>query len=1005
MAAPKKIIELVERFVRNRDAYLSGGYNEAQVRQEFINPMFIELGWDIFNEAGFAEAYKDVVHEDSLRIGGAHKAPDYSFRVGGRRKFFLEAKKPSVNIKDDIHPAYQTRRYAWSAKLPLSILTDFDEFAVYDCRIKPLKTDEASTARIIYFQHTELKERWEEIRSIFSKDAVYKGDYDKYVESTKKKRGTAEVDDTFLKEIERWREMLAKNIALRNGALDEREINFVLGRTIDRIIFLRMCEDRGIEDYGRLQALQNGTEVYSRLKQLYYLADERFNSGLFHFKEEKEIKEPPDDLSISVSIDDKPLKDIFKHLYYPDSPFEFSVLPPEILGQVYEQFLGKVIRLTKGHRAVVEYKPEVKKAGGVYYTPEYIVEYIVKNTVGKALEGKSPAAASKLRIVDPACGSGSFLLNAYQFLLDWYIEKYSKNPAKHKKVIYKVNKNEWRLTTSERKRILLNNIFGVDIDAQAVEVTKLSLLLKVLEGETGETLQQSLKLYHERALPDLSQNIKCGNSLIGSDFYDNQQLDFLDDEERYRINAFDWEDEFPKIFSRKNPGFDVVIGNPPYVRQETLGEQFKKYAKEKYETYAGTADLYVYFVERSHRILVSGGRFGMICSNKFMRAKYGKNLREYLASNSTIHQIVDFGELPVFKGPASFPAIILTSNKKTKKQNFIYAPIKSITFPSLENEVKKIGKTLDSRSLAGDNWTLARREEIEIFEKMKKSSVPLGEYVDRKIFRGILTGYNEAFVIDKETRKKLISEDPKSAKLIKPFVIGDDVRNYHIRNKKRYLIFTRRGTAIDDYPAIKRFLLPFKDRLMPKPNGWKGDNWKGRKLGTYEWFEIQDIVDYYEKFEKIKIVWPEIAKESRFSIADNSVYLNKTCFFSPINDLYLLGLLNSKVVWFYLKRLCSVLGDPDKGGRLLQQKIYIETIPVRTLDIENPEEKKKYFNMVKLVEQMLQLNKDLQKAKTSHKKEVIQRQINATDKQIDKLVYKLYDLTEEEIAIVEEGVK
>ena len=412
MAAPKKIIELVERFIRNRDAYLSGGYNEAQVRQEFINPMFIELGWDIFNEAGFAEAYKDVVHEDSLRIGGAHKAPDYSFRVGGRRKFVLEAKKPSVNIKDDIHPAYQTRRYAWSAKLPLSILTDFDEFAVYDCRVKPLKTDKASTARIIYFKHTELVDRWDEIRSIFSKDAVQKGDYDRYVESTKKKRGTAEVDDTFLKEIERWREMLAKNIAVRNGTLDEREINFVLGRTIDRIIFLRMCEDRGIEDYGRLQALQNGTEVYSRLKQLYYLADERFNSGLFHFKEEKEIKEPPDDLSISVSIDDKPLKDIFKNLYYPDSPFEFSVLPPEILGQVYEQFLGKVIRLTKGHRAVVEYKPEVKKACGVYYTPEYIVEYIVKNTLGKSIEGKRPVTASKLRIVDPACGSGALLLNS-----------------------------------------------------------------------------------------------------------------------------------------------------------------------------------------------------------------------------------------------------------------------------------------------------------------------------------------------------------------------------------------------------------------------------------------------------------------------------------------------------------------------------------------------------------------------------------------------------------------
>ena len=400
----------------------------------------------------------------------------------------------------------------------------------------------------------------------------------------------------------------------------------------------------------------------------------------------------------------------------------------------------------------------------------------------------------------------------------------------------------------------------------------------------------------------------------------------------------------------------------------------------------------------------SGCRFGMICSNKFMRARYGNNLREYLSSKTTIHQIVDFGELPAFKGPASFPAIILTSNIKVKKQKFIYAPLKRLSFSSLEDEVKKMGIVLDSRSLEGDNWTLARKEEIKIFDKMRKRGIPLGEYVSGQIFYGIKTGYNKAFVIDKETRKNLISIDPKSAELIKPFIIGDDVRKYHIRSEERYLIFTRRGTAIDDYPAIKRILLPFKDRLMPKPKGWKGDNWKGRKPGAYEWYEIQDTVDYYEKFEKIKIVWPEIAKESRFSIAPKSVHLNKTCFFSPINDLYLLGILNSKFIWFYLKRLCSVLGDADRGGRLLQQKIYIETIPVRAIDNNSSRDKKSKNRMIELVEQRTKNHKELQKAKTLHKKEVIQRQINATDKQIDKLVYKLYDITEEEIAIVEEGV-
>ena len=227
------------------------------------------------------------------------------------------------------------------------------------------------------------------------------------------------------------------------------------------------------------------------------------------------------------------LKDIFKDLYYPDSPYEFSVLPADILGHIYEQFLGKVIRLTPAHRAVVEEKPEVRKAGGVYYTPTYIVDYIVKHTVGKLIEGKTPNQVSKLRVLDPACGSGSFLLGAYQRLLDWHLAWYSENePEKHRKgrktKIFQGPGGDWRLTTAEKKRILLNNIYGVDIDLQAVEVTKLSLLLKVLEGENEETLGKNLRLFHERALPDLGQNIKCGNSLIGPNFYENRQLSLID---------------------------------------------------------------------------------------------------------------------------------------------------------------------------------------------------------------------------------------------------------------------------------------------------------------------------------------------------------------------------------------------------------------------------------------------------------------------------------------------
>jgi hypothetical protein len=237
-ACPQAVLDLVARFTEHRAAYQQQTYNETQVRREFIDPFFSALGWDIDNKAGHAAAYKDVIHEDAIKIGGATKAPDYCFRIGGTRKFFVEAKKPSVGVADDPGPAYQVRRYAWTSKLPLSVVTDFEEFAVYDCRIPPKPADKASVARVLYCTFGEYADKWGDIAAIFSKDAILKGSFDKYAESNRRKKGTAEVDEEFLKEISAWREALAKNFALRNEKLSVRDLNFAVERTIDRIIFL-----------------------------------------------------------------------------------------------------------------------------------------------------------------------------------------------------------------------------------------------------------------------------------------------------------------------------------------------------------------------------------------------------------------------------------------------------------------------------------------------------------------------------------------------------------------------------------------------------------------------------------------------------------------------------------------------------------------------------------------------------------------------------------------------
>jgi hypothetical protein len=657
MAAPPEVLELVERFQRDAPQYRSSTYNETMLRRDFLDPFFGALGWDVANTQGIDLAHRDVIHEDAIKIGSFTKAPDYCFRTGGERRFFVEAKRPSVNLERDPSPAFQLRRYAWSAGLPLSILTDFEEFAIYDCRVMPDKNDKASVARLLYIECADYERQWDRLVGQFSREAVLGGAIDEWAQAIKPQRGASTVDAAFLKEIESWREKLAQNIAIWNKGLSQRDLNYAVQMTIDRIIFLRIAEVRGTEPYGRLQALLNGGDTYPRLCQLFHQADARYNSGLFHFETERSRPEPPDDLTLTLTIDDDPLKRIVKGLYYPDSPYEFSVLPVEILGQVYEQFLGKVIHLDTDRRVTVEDKPEVRKAGGVYYTPKYIVDYIVEHTVGKLLAGQTPRQVrglvgprrgGPLRILDPACGSGSFLIGAYQYLLAWYRDWYvTDGPEKHRKELYQAHGGDWCLTTDERKRILLDHIYGVDIDPQAVEVTKLSLLLKVLEGETEQTLNTTLAMFHERALPDLSNNIKCGNSLVGPDFYDSQQATLIDEDERYRINAFDWQSEFPPVMI--TGGFDIIIGNPPYLY--SAGQHYSNYFSIHYQLSQYQTDYYVYFIERALHLACRGGALSFIVGDSWLNSEYFSKMRSSLLADHRIDLIAVF-DYPVFKQAA-----------------------------------------------------------------------------------------------------------------------------------------------------------------------------------------------------------------------------------------------------------------------------------------------------------------------------------------------------------------
>ncbi len=971
MPAPKIVLELIGRFDRNLDAYRSGHYNETQVRLEFIDPFFKALGWDIYNEQGNAEAYKDVVHEAAVKVGGSTKAPDYSFRIGGTRKFFLEAKKPSVYIKGDPHPAFQLRRYAWSAKLPLSILTDFEELAIYDCRIRPVQTDKSSNARVMYLTYTEYADRWDDLYSLFSRDAVLKGDFDRFVASTTHKRGTAEVDDAFLQEIEAWRDALARSIALRNTDLSQHEVNFAVGRTIDRIIFLRICEDRGTEEPDRLMTLQNGTNIYKRLIDLYHRADEKYNSGLFHFHKERDRPTPPDELTLKLAIDDKVLKDIFKGLYYPESPYEFSVLPADILGQVYEQFLGKVIRLTAGHHAKVEDKPEVKKAGGVYYTPTYIVDYIVEHTVGKLLEGKTPRQAAKLRILDPACGSGSFLLGAYQLLLDWhrdwYIQQLSTVGAtrrvaqKKASPIYQVGENEYRLTTAERKRILLNNIYGVDIDSQAVEVTKLSLLLKVLEGESAETINHNIQLFHERALPDLASNIKCGNSLIAPDFYHGQQISLLDEEERHRINVFDWEAEFPEIM--KNGGFNAVIGNPPYGFHEIHTVPVKQYFRDNLISSKGSFEHYFLFYERSLNLLREKGQHGFIVPVTWLTIPSARSLREFVLKNFSIKTIAWLPEL-VFQSAQVNTLVSVIAKEAPGQVNVDIYEALGFKGPP------KIKRCYAQSEFVEDGYYIGifkSTEEKEVIDnilgmshRLEEVARPCSGYNPYEAGKGEKPGGG---VQDKNTVKgKPYHAQKKLGRDWKQEIVGRDLGRYNLLIKEDRWIKYGPWLAAPRDP--QNFMGP---RILVQEIVGGKDR---RIVATYyddELYHSRDIIPI--KFDH-----------------------------NGMHPFWVLGVLNSYLItWYHHKQ------DP-KAKKSLFPKVLVSDlrrIPMPNLDLSKATDKARHDRMIALVEQMLALHKQLAAARTEHDKTTLQRQIDATDRQIDGLVYELYGLTEEEIGIVE----
>jgi hypothetical protein len=544
-------------------------------------------------------------------------------------------------------------------------------------------------------------------------------------------------------------------------------------------------------------------------------------------------------------------------------------------------------------------------------------------------------ALRTVRICDPACGSGAYLLGMMQELL------------RLRHALFTAKQLDSKSVYDRKLEIIQQNLYGVDSDPFAVNIAQLRLWLSLIVDYESDAPPPPL--------PNLDYKIEVGNSLtapapmpIQPDLVRHQKIArflelkaaylkahgdgkkalrqqieqqraeirewMLADRRLKDVQGFDWQVEFAECFAAERDsarGFDIVIANPPYIRQELIKSQKSALQRIYGSAYSATADLYVYFYLRALELLKPDGTLCFISSNKWLRAAYGKTLRQKLAQEAQLLQLIDFGDLPVF-GAIAYP-MILTARKAPPRPDHAFRalPVQSLrTLERLPAAVRHEGFWQPQSSLSADGWTLMRPEALRLLEKLRANGTPLGDYVGSAIYYGIKTGYNEAFVIDRATRDRLIAEDPKSAEIIKPFLRGRDIKRWRVNFAEQYLIFTRRGIDIDQYPAIKRHLLQYKDRLL-------------QKAGINPWYELQAASIQTKIFESSKIVYQRFQVKPAFAIDSAGYYTNDATWVICKEDYFLLGVLNSKMGWYEISRNCTKL---QNGYQLIwdyMQKVII----------------------------------------------------------------------------------
>lgn len=1024
---------LVQEYARHRSHLRSTEYDETLARQDFIDPFFAALGWDVANFGRKFGKSREVVPE--ARIAESRDRPDYAFNIEGKVKFFVEAKRPGAEIGTPAR-VFQAKTYAYGRSAPLSLLFNFEEMLAYHSMLPP-ELEEPHVGRLpdLCLKYEQLEAKAETLWNVLGRDSAVNGSVERYVTelfSGPRRRssdstpslmnlpGARLIDQEFLDSLSDWRERLARAFAESNELDDPDALTEAVQRVLDRLVFIRVCEDRAIEPKPLLRdALTQWMagkhpSLYGALVTLFKRLEAEYNSHLFkrHFSEGLKLR------------DESVLQLIIDRLYPPRSPYRFDAIPVAILGTVYERFIGETVAFGRDGVTIVP-KPEVRHAGGVVYTPQWIVREIVARVLGPLIKGKGPDALAKIRVLDPACGSGSFLLGATDELfdahLDWYRERtdeHGRVPASYRNDVFADSSGELHLTVQKRRQIITRSVFGVDKDPQAVEVAQLSLYLRILEGQGEESImqQKTMLMFKGALLPDLTKNIRCGNSLIAPA---DVPEDIRDDEARSRrVRAFLWDDMsggFGRIM--KHGGFDAVVGNPPYIRIQELVRFAQDEVRILQTLYPGAADgnfdIYVAFVQKALGVLRDTGNLGYIMPLRWMKAHYGKEFRKSAAKSGYLMSVDDFGPEQIFAGVTTYTGLQFFSQRKSA----------SIRYRRIAggSEHRGLGRVIQEhkvpfRSLGGAPWYLGQPADLRgLFTRLLASPHTLGTASER-ISQGIKTGRDKIFVLhDAERRGKVIRGRSKALNRVveveadscKWLIKSAQMRRYLLLAARRVVLFPYHVSAGGDatiipfskletrWPLAAEYLAEHEMELREREGGRfaRDDRWH-----QYSRHQNMDLP------AQQKIVIADVLNMSRFAYDDTA----SVCFMGgaaggygivvhPPHDPWVVtAVLNSTLSEWLLRP--PGLSDWFAGGWFSGESRFIQGLPMLPPDGKGaPELSERSKRLHSAHRRAAEAVTDSERQRWSHV-------VAVAEEEVDAIVFDAFDVSKPQRAAIQSRV-